>query len=163
MTIDFFEEDCQQDPINIALFGLCDDEDGSKAYASTTNPASWIATVKNMKQLNVVFTAVDKCVIKDGQLKGVARCDGILHSSEHLYFVELKDQQANWLSGALAQLESTVTLFAENHNLNDFKFKKAFACNKQHGRFKMIDNEQNLKFFRKYGVRLDSQTDIIIL
>jgi len=41
--------------------------------------------------------------------------------------------------------------------------KKAFACNKQHKHFQEIDNELNLRFFKKYKVRIDVQADIIVV
>ncbi len=48
-------------------------------------------------------------------------------------------------------------------NITVYKYKKAFACNKKHPHFKEIDNEQNLHFFRKYGVRIDLQARIIFI
>ena len=50
----------------------------------------------------------------------------------------------------------------DNHNLIDFKYKKAFACNKNHPRFATIDNERNKRFFKEYGFRIDVQGTINI-
>jgi hypothetical protein len=165
MCINFFCNKCQELPINNPLFGLCDDQNGTKAYTNIDNPAKWIATVKNDYHVNLVFTAIDKCVIKDNEEAERGRCDGMLTSEgkNHIYFVELKDEAKNWITNAIEQLESTIRFFIENHDITVFKHKKAFACNKQHSRFQVIDNEFNLRFFRKYGVRIDIQTEVIIV
>lgn len=164
MNINFHTAACQES-LNNALFGLCDDNNGSKAYTNTdlVNKQKWIGTVVNDRQKDVVFTAVDKCVLRDNEYLGRGRCDGILSTDEHLYFVELKDQAKSWMNDAIEQLESTIQFFIENNDIAIFKHKKAFACNKQHKHFQEIDNEFNLKFFRKYKVRIDVQADIIIV
>ena len=101
--------------------------------------------------------------IQDDEHKDRGRCDCILTSDEHLYFVELKNEKERWLSDAIEQLESTVQFYIASHDISAFKHKKAFACNKRRAHFQEIDNEKNLSFFRKYKVRLDAQADIIIL
>lgn len=163
MKINFFNKACQEEICDIKLFGLCDDQNGSKAYTNLNDPTKWIAIVKNNKKLDIVFTAIDKCIIKDNELKGRGRCDGMLTSLEHIYFIELKNQQSNWIEDAISQLESSIEFFISNHDIQKYKHKKAFACNKNHRRFQEIDNERNLKFFRKYGVRIDLQAEIIVL
>lgn len=163
MSLNFFGGPCQEPSTTTALFGLCDDQDGTKAYTSTLNRCNWIATVKNDNGVALTFTAIDKCVIQDYEEPGRGRCDGMLTSTEHIYFVELKAESKNWISGAIEQLESTVQFFIDNHDLSIFKYKKAFACNKKHRRFQEIDNEFNLYFFRTYGVRIDIQGEIIVI
>lgn len=161
--MDFFEANCQEPSTNESMFGLCDDQNGSKAYTNTIDQTKWIATVKNDGNTNLTFTAIDKCVIKDHEELGRGRCDGMLTSNEHLYFVELKDEAKGWITGAIEQLESTVKFFIANHNISVFKHKKAFACNKKHRHFQEIDNEFNLHFFKTYGVRIDVQVEIIVI
>jgi hypothetical protein len=161
--MNFFQPTCQEDPRTDALFGLCDKQDGSKAYTDSLNPNDWIATVKNDSGIELTFTAIDKCVIKDGEEPGRGRCDGMLTSDRHLYFVELKEQTKNWKVKSIAQLESTIQFFKAHHNVSAYKFKKAFACNKKHPHFHEIDHEQNLRFFREYGFRIDAQAEIIIV
>jgi hypothetical protein len=80
-----------------------------------------------------------------------------------MHFVELKDQMKNWKTDAIAQLESTIQFFKAHHDITAYKIKKAFACNKKHQRFQEIDQEQNLRFFREYGFRIDAQAEIIIV
>ncbi len=162
--MNFFDTQCQEPPIRHTLFGLCDDENGQKAYSNVDNPNSWIATVKNDKRKTLVFTAIDKCVIKDGEEVGRGRCDAMLTSDEHLYFVELKNMMANWQTDAVQQLISTIHLFAKHHNVKDFRHRKAFACNRKHRKFVEIDNERNIRFRNEnYGFRLDIQADVVVV
>lgn len=163
MKVNFLKNTCKEPARNDELFGLCDDQNGQKAYSNINNPANWIATVKNDKNVELVFTPVDNCLIKSYEYHGRGRCDGILTSTEHLYFVELKDVAKNWITEAVEQLESTIEFFKESHDINEFRHKKAFACNKQHSRFQEIDNEFNLTFFRKHKVRIDIQAELIII
>jgi hypothetical protein len=163
MKVNFLENLCKEPTRNNTLFGLCDDQNGQKSYSNSENPEKWMATVRNDKSINLVFTPVDNCLIKSNELAGRGRCDGLLTSAEHLYFIELKDQAKSWISEAVEQLESTIEIFKENHNISEFRHKKAFACNKQHRHFQEIDNEINLSFFRKHKVRIDIQADIIVV
>lgn len=161
--MNFFEASCQEPSLNNNLFGLCDDQNGSKAYTNTDTPTKWIATVKNDKVKDLIFTAIDKCVIKDNEEIGRGRCDGLITSDEHIYFVELKDAKPPWISDAINQLTSTIHFFIANHDITIYKHKKAFACNKKRGHFQEIDNEFSLKFYREYKVRIDIQGDILII
>lgn len=163
--MNFFEPSCQEPTITESIFGLCDDQNGTRAYTNADEPDKWIATVKNDRNKHLTFTAIDKCVLKDDEAPDRGRCDGMLtsHSFEHLYFVELKDKPKGWITDAITQLESTILLFIEHHDIVVFKHKKAFACNKRQPHFQEIDNELNLRFFKKYGVRIDVQARIIIV
>jgi len=163
MSLDFFRVSCKYPPISNTVFGLCDNEDGSKAYPDLKNRENWIAEVKNDNQLEIVFTAIDKCVINDHEYGGVRRCDGMLTTNQHLYLVELKNQIPPWQSGAIEQLVSTIELLVGAHDLSFYKKKKAFACNKKRERFVVIDNEFNLKLFKQTGFRIDVQAEIIVL
>jgi hypothetical protein len=163
MSINFYKAECQELTITNKEFGLCDDQNSTKAYTNIDDPLKWIATVKNAQNKPLVFTAIDKCIIKDNEETGRGRCDGMLTSSEHIYFVELKDVKPPWITGAIEQLESTIQFFIVNHDINRYRHKKAFACNKKRSHFHEIDNESNLNFFRTYRVRIDVQAEIIII
>ena len=52
MSLNFFRADCQYPSIAANTFGLCDNQDGTKAYPDTTNSDIWIAEVKNDNNLN---------------------------------------------------------------------------------------------------------------
>jgi len=163
--MDFFETTCQEPTIDESIFGLCDDQNGAKAYTNIDDQTKWIATVRNDCNKRLTFTAIDKCVLKDEEEPDRGRCDGMLTSAEHehLYFVELKNERKQWIKDAIEQLESTIQFFIDYHDINVFKHKKAFACNNKHRHFQEIDNELNLRFFRTYRVRIDVQTEIIIV
>lgn len=161
MSLDFFQSSCQEST-NETLFGLCDDQDGLRAYTNTDDPDKWVATVKNDRNLWLIFTAIDNCIMKSDEYPNTHRCDGMLASDEHLFFVELKDKRDGWIEEAVAQLESTIRLFVETHGLPPQRHRKAFACNKAHPHFFVFDNERNRKFFSTYGFRLDVQAEIIV-
>jgi len=163
--MDFFDTDCQESVINESLFGLCDDESGLKAYTNTDDQTKWIATVKNDNNKDLIFTAIDKCVIKDEEEPERGRCDGMLTFDDHIYFVELKDERKNWLTGAMNQLDSTVQFFIEYHDISIYKHKKVFVCNKRKRRKRFYEsyNELNRHFFTKYRVRVGIGTDIFVV
>ncbi len=163
MNLNFLVNTCSEPARDDIEFGLCDDQNGKKAYSNVDTPAKWIAIVKNTNNINLVFTPIDKCLIKDDEFPGRGRCDGLLMSAKHLYFIELKDEAKSWISGAIDQLESTIEFFKENHDINLYPYKKAFACNKKHRHFQEIDNELNNSFFRKHKVRIDIQAEILVV
>ena len=161
--MDFFKPECQSGPFDQDQFGLCDDQNATRAYADTTSPEKWVATVKNPSQKAVTFTAIDKCVIQDCDEPDRGRCDGMLTTDDLLYLVELKDQRINWMPHAIKQLESTIRFLRNYHDLTRFRHKKAFACNKRHKPFAHIDNELMLRFHRNYGFRIDVQATVLII
>jgi hypothetical protein len=163
MSLNFFRIDCQHPPLTAAKFGLCDKNDSTPAWPDTANPVEWIATVVNPGKLAITFTAVDNCVLKSHDYRGRGRCDVMLTTSEHLYLVELKDKMADWKTGAIDQLLSTIDFLLANHDISRFKKRKAFAANKQHRKFAYIDNEENKSLFRRTGFRLDSQAEILLV
>ncbi len=163
MSLNFFRADCQNPPISIDTFGLCDNEDGTKAYPDTANPENWIAEVKNENNLDITFTAVDKCVIHDHEYPNRGRCDGMLTTENHLYLVELKNQLPPWQSHAIDQLDSTIDFLLSIHNISQYKKRKVFACNKKRDKFVVIDNEFNKAFYHRTTFRIDIQAEIVVI
>ena len=161
--MNFFDQSCQEPVITDPIFGICDGHNGAKAFTDREKPETWIATVKNDGKLGLTFTAVDNCVIEGNREPNRGRCDGMLTSSEHLFFVELKNQKEKWREHAIAQLESTIMFFLDNHDASAFKHKKAFACNKKHSRFQTVDNELSKYFFTRYKFRIDIQSVILVV
>lgn len=86
----------------------------------------------------------------------------MLTTENHLYFVELKNQEPPWQTHAIEQLYSTIQIFMENHDISSYKKRKAFASNKKRDRFVVINNEFNKSFFRRTKFRIDIQTEIVI-
>ena len=159
--INFFDSTCQEPPRAEIHFGICDGN--PIAYTTTTNPDRWIAKVENNSGLPVVLTAIDGCVIKGNDLIGQRRCDCMLTTSHHLYFVELKEELKNWKSGAIEQLICTIEIFLKSHAGVNFKHKKAFACNRKSPHFQEIDHELNYRVFRQYGFRIDAQANVVLI
>lgn len=159
--VDFFNSACQESPRNDKEFGILDSN--PVAYTTTAKSPSWNATVKNPSLKEVVFTAIDGCVIKREELQGRKRCDGMLTTDNSLFLVELKDQQKNWQATAVRQLIDTIETLVQNHDVSGFRHKKAFACNRAHQRFQEIEHELNLEVFRKYRFRIDAQATIIVI
>ncbi|MBY0244571.1 MAG: hypothetical protein K2Q03_03855 [Sphingobacteriaceae bacterium] len=166
MSVNFFETNCKEESRNEKQFGICDDQNGTKAYTDTTDSTKWIAKVKNLKEIDVSFTAIDNCIIvfKEGTNDKESSCDGMLTFSQSLYLVELKKQgTGGWISDAKGQLENTIKLISENHDLANFRYKKAFACNRKHPSFTVIDTAERKSFFeRTGGFRIDVQAEIVV-
>ncbi|MBL7795895.1 MAG: hypothetical protein JNJ90_05260 [Saprospiraceae bacterium] len=166
MSVDFFSIDCTEKPKTESIFGICDDQNASKAYTDVTNETIWIATVVNQRGTHITFIAIDHClsIKKEGTDDNESTCDGMLIFRDGLYLVELKNQgTGGWLPKAKSQLENTIRLLQEYHVLDQFRHKKAFACNKRHPYFTVFDVEEKKAFFKKTnGFRLDAQAKIVI-
>lgn len=161
--MDFFKPDCQSGPFDQAQFGLCDDQNATRAYVDTTTPQNWVATVENPSRAAVTFTAIDKCVIQDSDEPGRGRCDCMLTTDDLLYLVELKDQASSWKQHAIEQLESSIQFLLAHHDVSRFRHKKAFACNKRRPAFVTVDNALQLQFRREYGFRIDVQATVVVV
>ena len=166
MKVNFIETDCKEPARTDVTFGICDNQNGSKAYTSITDPEKWIAKVTNNSELEITFTAIDNCIIifKEGTKDKESTCDGMLTFPKSLYLVELKKQgTGGWLSDAKYQLENTIRLLYANHDLSGFRYKKAYACNKKHPNFTVINSAERKAFFEKTnGFRIDAQAKIVI-
>lgn len=166
MSIIFFETHCTEPSIKEKQFGICDDQNGKKAYTNIVDPTKWIAKVKNESEIEVSFTAIDNCILayKEGTKEKESSCDGMLTFAESLYLVELKKQgTGGWIADAKSQLENTIRLIYENHELSGFRYKKAFACNKKHPNFTVIDSAERKSFFKRTkGFIIDVQAEIVI-
>lgn len=158
MSVNFFETNCKESSRNEKQFGICDDQNGTKAYTDTSDDTKWIAKVTNDDEIDISYTAIDNCIIvyKAGTKEKESSCDGMLTFSESLYLVELKVQGKDWIPKAKRQLENTIKLITENHKLSNFKFKKAYACNRKHPNFNVLEASEKKSFFDKTGFRLDT-------
>lgn len=165
MSVNFFETDCKESSRKDIRFGICDDGNGTIAYTDTSDSTKWIAEVINNKKIDISFTAIDNCitVFKIETKEKESSCDGMLTFLDSLYLIELKVQGKDWIPKAKSQLENTIKLISENHDLNSFRLKKAFACNKKHPNFAVIDSAERKAFFeRTKGFRIDIQAEIVI-
>ncbi len=53
MSVYFFGTECTEPSRTDDVFGICDGQDGGKAYSNTTDKNKWIAVVKNSKGLSI--------------------------------------------------------------------------------------------------------------
>ena len=166
MSVNFFETACKEGARNEKLFGICDDQDGIKAYTTSNNSEKWVAKVINDNNVTLSFTPIDNCIIvlKEGTNDKESTCDGMLTFTNSLFLVELKDKgPGGWVSDAKGQLENTIKLLNKHQNLENIKYKKAYACNKRHPSFTVIESSERKAFFeRTNGFRLDVQAEIVI-
>lgn len=165
MKINFLETPCKEPNRTDKLFGICDKQDGSKAFNDVEDQQKWIAFVKNEQAKSISFTPIDNCIqiFKDGGKDQESTCDGMLTFENSLYLVELKEKEKSWLMEATKQLKNTIRLLRLHHDLSAFKYKKAYACNKKHPYFKALDYSFRKDFFRRTdGFRIDAQTEIAI-
>jgi hypothetical protein len=165
MNIDFFETCCKEPPRRDRQFGICDDQNGTKAYTDTADSSKWIAKITNNNEIHISFTPIDNCtiILKEGTNDKESTCDGMLTFKKSLYLVELKNQGAGgWITKAKEQLENTIRLILKHNDISEFRYKKAFACNKRHPKFHTIDSSTSKSFFQKTGFRLDVRAEIII-
>ncbi|MCF6270317.1 MAG: hypothetical protein L3J41_11435 [Melioribacteraceae bacterium] len=165
MNVDFFNTSCKESARKDSLFGICDDQIGRKAYTDISDVNKWIAKVKNNNCIEVTFTAIDNCIeiLKEGTKDKESSCDGMLTFGKSIYLVELKKRRTGgWFKEAKEQLENTIKLLNKNHDIDEFKYKKAYACNKKHPNFTIINNELGKRFFQETSFRIDAQTEIVI-
>ena len=166
MSVIFFDTECTESSRKEKQFGICDDQNGTKAFTDAADSSKWIAKVRNENEIDISFTAIDNCIIahKEGTKERESSCDGMLTFNQSLYLVELKKQgTGGWITDAKKQLENTIRLISENHDLSSFRYKKVFACNRKHPNFTVIDKtEKKLFFKRTKGFRIDVQAEILI-
>ena len=164
--MNFFDGVCQTGPHQQTKFGLCDDPHHAPAWVNTylTQEDSWIATVTNSQACDIMFTAIDKCVIRDGDEPGRGRCDGMLTTDDQLFLVELKNARSKWRTHAKNQIVSTIDFLKQHHQdqLHQYTRKKAYICNKAHPSFEVIGFEERQSFAAEHGFRLHVGAEINI-
>jgi len=79
MKVDFFKTTCKEPELTHRQFGVCDDEDGKKAYTNIDNTTKWIATVNNETEKAIEFIAIDNCIpiLKTDTEDQESSCDGM--------------------------------------------------------------------------------------
>ncbi|MFM5889931.1 MAG: hypothetical protein ACKPFD_16865 [Dolichospermum sp.] len=167
MSINFFKSTCQSQT-NQPKFGLCDDPPPSEnpAYININDSRKWIAIVENNQEINVIFTAIDKCIEilrSDGKMDN--RCDGMLTYNNNIIFVELKERKYTnsvWIDDGENQLRKIISVFINNHDLAIYKSKKAYIANSRKPNFQSSQSERMGRFKNETGFRLIIQNTIEI-
>lgn len=164
MKLDFFKQSCQQSCTEDS-FGLVDFKTEKHARISLDEPDKWVARVENPNAVNVTFTAIDGCGdFVSGQLPKKQRiCDCILIYSKAIIFVELKDGKENWVPDAKDQMEQSITLFRQHHDLEQmFSKRVAHLCNRQHPYYQHTKKSEMEQFYQTHKVRLNISATIKI-
>jgi len=160
--LDFFDTKYKREDDRIdAGFGICDN--GTIAYTQVNSPHEWIAVVNNSKKKKVLFTPVDHNIIaKRGDGSEISQCDGMLTDNEGdiLIFVELKTGRRSWITEAVEQLKSTISLFNKNHDCKLFKDRRAYAVNSRCPHFPSSHKEIMQQFRSQSKFRLLIQRNI---
>ena len=164
MSTDFSKPECRRTTIE-PLFGLCDDDDKLPAYIDIENDAIWIATVINVRQKEITFTAIDNCIEvfrENGDIE--SRCDVMLTSDICLYLVELKNKVSDWRSEGIDQLEATITTLknADSAFYFSFRKRKAYVANRRHPHFVKAQTDVMERFRDVHRIRLYLEATILI-
>lgn len=167
MSINFFDENCQN-KTDYPRFGLCDEPSPSNTPAyidinETNQEAKWIAIVENPNKIEVTFTAIDNCIkIEESDGK---RCDGMLTHQDSIIFVELKERSyrnSDWINEGEKQIENTINIFSNNHDISKYRSKRAYIANRKKPKFPYTHKEKMQRFKNKTGFRLNIQNIISI-
>lgn len=145
---------------NDIRFGLIDN--GLLARSTTKDEDRWLAEINNSQGKEIQFIPVDHNIkIFDGQNER-SMCDGMLYDHEKTWiaFVEMKEQISEWMRDARKQLESTINSFKENHDINLFKFRFAYAANRRHPHFQFSQKQVMQEFYKRHKFRLLFQNNI---
>lgn len=166
MPINFFKQACKTQS-DKTTFGLCDDPPPAKdpAYIDENNPSEWIATINNPTNIRVDFYAIDHCVkiLKPNNKDEESRCDGLLHHTNDLTFVELKDRASSgWLTKGRGQLTTTIAVFSAHYDITVFNKVEAYVANKQRPLANTSMSNEIQKFKDDTGLTLRVQATISI-
>ncbi len=163
MKVDFLSRNDISQFTSQKRFGIIDPKP-ARIDEDEANAATWIAKVNNPSGHKVKFLPVDQAIkIEAAEGKPESTCEGILfyphpdHSS--IVFLELKEVRKG-TSGAKGQLENTIEIFADNHDLYAYKSRRAFIVNRKHPHFNYSRKTQCQEFWNKYRVRLFPQAEI---
>jgi len=163
MSIDFNNRHCQT-ITSEKLFGLCDNDNHTPAFISINSVDDyWIAIVQNDNEIPIVFTAIDHCIeiLRDcGDMESC--CDCMLTYPNNIVFVELKNKHKKWMESGIGQLEKTIEIYSNNHNLSLFSKRRAFVANRKHPNFQVIEVEIKQRIFSKFRVRVMAEATIPI-
>lgn len=168
MKVNFFAQEHRKEPLKQdPLLGICDPEGELPAYTTTEHGADkWCATIQNNEKKRLQFIAVDKNIdIRKPDGKQESRCDGMIFvaDTKELSFIELKDYHiGGYIGSAEEQLLKTLEYFLANHHYEDFKNRRAFACNPRHPYFAFSARQRITEFYKQTHFRLLPQATIIL-
>ncbi len=160
--LDFFDEKYKTEPArNDVLFGINDDPKG--AYSTVDGDSeNWSAVVSNKAQQNLQFIPVDHNIQVKHEGQDQSMCDGMMYNRDKswLTFIEIKDRRLDWKTKAKQQLEATIKIFSENHDILQYKYRYAYAVNSHHPNFQYSEAVSMQNFYSKWKFHLLYQRQI---
>lgn len=160
--LDFFDEKYKTEPARRDVqFGINDDPKG--AYTTVEGDSeNWSAIVNNKAQQNLQFIPVDHNIQIKHEGQDQSMCDGMMYNEDRSWiaFIEIKDKRADWKTKAKQQLESTIKIFSENHDISQYKYRYAYAVNSRHPNFKYSETDSMQNFHSKWKFYLCYQRQI---
>lgn len=163
----FLEKYFIEQPRTDEVFWLCD-SGGEQCAFSTQDSGGEVrrcAVVHNENRRALTFVPIDKNMNirkTNGDLEST--CDGMIYAKDtrELSFVELKEfHTGGYFPKAIDQLRNTISIFLSCHNYQNFKNRRAFACNPVHPRFASSYRSVSSEFRKVYHFRFLPQADII--
>ena len=149
----------------LEIVGVVDGDGVLPAYTTTDKNLKWNAWIVNKNRRLFQFVPVD-CnipIYKDNGVDMESRCDGMLlvDSMRYIAFVELKDVRSGGIADAIKQLRTTIELFSQNHHVEDFRIRRAYAANVAHPRFHYSMKDE-IESFRALKFVLMPQAEIVL-
>lgn len=164
MPIDFFFEEQNINPIDeVGIIELRKAELPAYIDYDLNNKQRWDSIVKINNRDDYYFNAIDNHIIikkKDNENDEESRCDCMLHTDKSICFIEIKHQKNKYIGKAINQLEKTIDIFLENHNIEQFEFKVAYICNTRHPIVNTLRSNNCNNFVKKYGISLHISREI---
>lgn len=143
------------------VFYVCDADDGRPSQIVSAHEDHQLI-VENPNMLEIEFIKTDKCLFPNQ----VSKCDCILHSTDKLFFVEIKWSSAGNRNAkrnkAVEQLAATIEAFRnENIDLTNYE-TQAVICFKRQDKYptRASANSQRAIFLDKYKVKLEEGNTI---
>lgn len=162
--MNFFDKKYNKESVkNDVLFGIVDKPEEKHARTTTSeNDQPWDANVHNPNGENLLFIPIDGNIKSFDGKNERSLCDGLLHKTDNslLAFVEIKNRRKSDIAHAKEQLISTINLFAENHNIQEYRKREAYIADRNHPSFQFSRKEEMNKFFKEFKFRLLCKNDI---
>ena len=90
----------------------------------------------------------------------------MLTSYDNLLFIELKNKHASWKGEGLNQIEATIISMLKSNEVYYYSFRKrkAIVANARNNFpcFQSYDSDKREYFFKKYRIRIQFESEIVI-
>ncbi|MBK8245305.1 MAG: hypothetical protein IPK88_17905 [Saprospiraceae bacterium] len=201
MPIDFYTTPCANPDGNCTTntlpclanipnpqFGITDEAGGNStpARVDIANPEIWDLTITNNSGVDVIFKAVDWCVLifrtgiydlddenrtivqfssDNVGTEWIKRCEGFLQFDNKICFIEIKrirTQPSKWIKDAREKFEETILSFKEHHPHLASQITKPILVNPKHAGLAPTEMIQKRILKDIIGVEFTRQKSITI-